>query len=457
MPEDQVVVVGGGITGLSSALTLQDENPGISCVLLEAADRLGGKLRTETVSGVQVEAGADSFLARTPEAIDLCRDVGLMQELVSPAIFGGLVWAGGKAMRIPRGTEMGVPTSVRSIVSAEALTAGGKVRALGDLVIPGRLRGNDISVGELIRRRFGRQVLDRLVDPILAGTRAGHPNSISLRAGLPHIDRVARRHRSLIVGLGSPPDGAVGVPPFFAPRAGMERVVDAIVERASGVQIEVSSPVSNITRGKRGGYMVHTREGRRYETTAVVLAVPAPSAAQILRGLNDSAASGLARITHASVAVITLLFRSGTLAFPPSSSGFLVPSSERRLLSAGTWWSTKWPHTCPPEIDAVRCFVGRAGRDGALDRSDDELIEAATAEVGEFLGVAAQPVGGKVTRWEEAIPQYEVGHFGRIARIEGALDSDAGIVLAGADYRGSGIPDCVRQGRTAARRVAAWL
>lgn len=458
MPELGVVVVGGGITGLVTALTLQTDHPEVGVVVLEGAEQLGGKLRTETINGVQVEAGADSFLARTTDATDLCRELGLEDELVEPAVFGGLVWHAGKLRRIPPGTVMGVPTSARAIAQADALSIAGKLRALGDLVLPGRLQGGDISVGELIGRRFGKETLERLVDPLLAGTRAGAASEISLRAALPQIDRAARAHRSVMMGLKREPDGRPKArPTFLAPRNGMSRLIDALGDRLTEVEVKTGVVVERIAAGKRGGYLVHTRNGERFETASVVFAVPAHVAAAVLSDLNDAAAVGLERLRHASVAVVTLLCPTGGLTFPKGSSGFLVPSGEGRVLSAGTWWSVKWPHTGTGEFDAVRCFVGRAGRHSALDASDDELIDGVVMELNELLGQNAKPDAARVTRWDKGLPQYEVGHSGRVSRIEGALERNAGIVLAGPDYRGSGIPDCIAQARRAAGRVGAGL
>lgn len=457
MPDHAVAIVGGGITGLVAAFTLQTENPDIDVVLLEASDRLGGKLRTERLHGIQIEAGADSFLARTTDAPDLCRELGLEDELVAPAVFGGAVWRDGKAKRIPPGTVMGVPTSARAIVRADPLSTAGKIRAMGDLILPGRLQGNDVSVAELIGRRFGKQVLDRLVDPLLAGTRAGAAHEMSLRAALPEIDRAARSHSSVMVGLRRGSGARTAAPAFFAPRGGMTRLVEALRRRLTDVEIKTGARVDRILEARRGGYVVHRDGGESIEAMSVILTVPSHIAAEILRDTNGSAAVGLTRIAHASVASITLVYPAGTMRFPRGTSGFLVPSGEGRLLSAGTWWSLKWPHAVPDSLDVVRCFVGRAGRHPALDGDDNRLIEAASRELNELLGGDAVPSDGTVARWDEGLPQYEVGHLGRVSRIEGALERSEGIVLAGADYRGSGIPDCIAQARRAARRVVAGL
>ena len=459
MAERTVVVVGGGITGLTAARSLLSDAPeGTHVLLLEASERLGGKLRTENLDGIQIEAGADSFLAREPDALALCGELGLRDELVAPAVFGGLVWNGTRALPLPSGTVMGIPTSTASVLGARTLSPWGKARALGDLVIPGRLHGNDVSVAALVRRRFGSEVLEGMVDPILAGTRAGVPDEMSLRSSLPQIDKAARSHRSLMLGLrklrrADDP----GHPLFYAPGKGMSRLVDALHADLTDAEIHTERPAVKVTARRRGNYLVDTEDGDRIEAAGVVIALPATAAAKLLADLSDGAAGGLARIRHASVAVMMLVFEAGALRIPPGSSGVLVPSAASGVLSAATWWSAKWPHTVPDDRVVVRAFVGRSGRHEALDRPDEDLVAAAVTELNQILRSAAHPAAWRVVRWEDALAQYDVGHGGRVSRIEGALEPHSGIVLAGADYRGSGIPDCIGQGITAARRVAASL
>jgi oxygen-dependent protoporphyrinogen oxidase len=459
MADPAVVVIGGGITGLTAARTLTTAVPeGTRIVVLEASERLGGKLQTNQLDGIQVEDGADSFLAREPEALRLCTEIGIRAELASPEVFGGLIWTRAGLRPLPAGTIMGIPTSAGAVLGARMLSPGGKIRALGEPILPGRLRGNDVSVATLIRRRFGREVLERMVDPLLAGTRAGDTEQMSLRAALPRVDRAARAHRSLMLGLrkGQHPDSE-DHPLFYAPRSGMQRLIQALRDSLGDSEVHTGRPATKIRTARRVGYLVDVEDGGEIEAAGVVVAVPAPAASKLLAELSDAAAGGLERIHHASVAIVTLVYEAGSLSFPVGSSGFLVPKDRSRILSGASWWSEKWPHTIPDEQVVVRAFIGRSGRHPSLDRVDTDLSAAVAKEVNEVLGASPTPVLSRVARWDDALPQYEVGHSGRVSRIEGALEPHQGIVLAGADYRGAGISDCIRQGINAARRVAASL
>jgi len=444
-----VAVVGGGISGLTAAYTLRERFPDRSVALIESAERLGGKLHTTSIDGIRIEAGADSFLARDEIVVDLCKQIGIAEELRAPAVFGAVVWTDAGPKRLPSGTVMGVPASIGAALGAEPLSLRGRLRALGDLVLPGPLRGPDVAVGHFIRKRFGAEVLERMVDPILAGTRAGDAGTLSLAACMPQIDLAARTRRSVIAGL----RGAGGPPPFLAPDKGMGRLVEALSGALDGTEVMTGAAVLEVRPGERSGWRL-ALEGGGVEARSVVVALPAGRAAEILAGMAPDAARELRGINHASVAAVTLVYPSGALSLPAGTSGFLVPSYTGRLLSAGTWWSLKWPGTGAGDRTVVRAFIGRAGQDVALDEDDDELIERSAREIGRLVGTTSSPQHGRVHRWPEGLPQYEVGHADRVERIGRSLRNHRGLLLAGADYRGTGIPDCIRQGREAALAAA---
>ncbi|MEA2499835.1 MAG: protoporphyrinogen/coproporphyrinogen oxidase [Actinomycetota bacterium] len=445
-------VVGGGITGLSAAYALSQLAPDASIAVFEAQDRLGGKLHTETFHGAQVEMGADSFLTRDSAARDLCRAIGLQDELTAPAIFKGAVWDGLRRYDLPRGSVMGVPTSIRSLIGADALTAGEKLSASADALRWKRLRGHDVSVGSIVRSHFGDAVLERFVDPLLAGTRAGNVDEMSLAAALPQVDAAARASGSIMRGLRRASPSAGNDPLFLAPRRGMSHMIDALAACLPAGSIRLGTDIDLITADGFGDFVIRTRDGQELTADGVVIATPSPVAARLLREVSAVAAGELSSIPHASVAVVSLALRAGTLP-ADGSSGFLVPSNAGLTLSAGTWWSLKWPHTTPEGVFVARCFAGRAERHPALDLDDEALVAAVAGELTQLLGTSVKPIEGKVTRWDDGLPQYQVGHLDRLGRIERALHQHSGIALAGADYRGSGIPDCIRQGRAAAERV----
>jgi protoporphyrinogen/coproporphyrinogen III oxidase len=453
----RLAVVGGGITGLVAALEAT-EKTGEGVVVLEASDRFGGVIETSELDGVRVEGGPDSFLAREPDPVELCAKLGIADELVAPAVFGALVWSASGPKRLPAGSPYGLPVSPKAAWRAGLLSAGGALRASAEVMSPRQLDGADVSIADFIRRRFGREVLERLVDPLLAGTRAGDTGDMSLAAALPSVDHLARTHRSLLRALqaarrsGELPATA---PPFQAPRRGMGSLVDALVERLAGsAELRLGTEVKAVSHSREDTYELELESGTTLAARAVVAAVPAHRAAPLLHPLSVEAAAGLRAIRHASVAVATLIYPPETTLPAHGSSGLLVPGGAGLTLSACTWVSAKWPQAAPPDgRKVIRCFVGRSGRHPALDLDDEALVRRLSRDLDFVAGVGAHPAASKVTRWERALPQYSVGHLERLGKIERALGRHHGIALAGASYRGSGLPECIRQGRQAADRA----
>jgi oxygen-dependent protoporphyrinogen oxidase len=312
-------------------------------------------------------------------------------------------------------------------------------------------------VGAFVRRRFGRATLAELVDPLLAGTRAGDADDMSLAAALPQIDSLARRHRSVIRGLrDARRRGALepGPPPFLTVRGGLGRLVDHLVRDLRGrAELRSATPVVRVNAGD-AGFVIHLAGGGRRPASGVVLAVPAHRASGLLQDTSPAAAAALAAIAHASVAAATLVYPPGTFDPPAGTSGMLVAGSGGRTLSACSWFSTKWPHAAPGGETVIRGFVGRSGRHPALDLDDERLTARLATDLRDALGIAAPPRRASVTRWENGLPQYAVGHLERVGRIEAGLAHWPRLALAGASYRGSGLVDCIRQGRAAADRVA---
>ncbi|MDQ3955529.1 MAG: protoporphyrinogen oxidase [Actinomycetota bacterium] len=451
-----VAVVGGGISGLTAALVIAD-NSAASIALLEAGSALGGNIRTERVGDVEVEAGADSFLARSPEGPSLARSLGLDDDLIEPNVFGALVAYDKGRARLPGGSVYGIPGSVRSLLASSALSPVARLRALSEVLTPRKLGGRDVSVGDFVTRRFGRQVLDRLVDPLLAGTRAGDVRDMSLAAALPQVDALARRHRSLLLGIGSERRrGSIqtGTPPFLKIRSGMSKLIETLGNRlAQRVELRLDHPVERL-QPSNGGVVLESLEDIR--ARAVIFAAPAYAASSAVESWDEDAAELLGRIGYASVASVALVYRPESIALPPDVSGLLMGRGAARAVSAITFYSQKWG--LPIEDGAVlRCFVGRADRHPALDLSDSELVSKVTSDLGSLVDVSGDPVGSNVVRWERSLPQYSVGHLDRLAVIESRLRARGPIFLAGAGYRGSGIPDCIRQGQTAANRVLSLL
>jgi len=448
----RVIVVGGGIAGLAAAHRLKDH---ADVVVVEAAEELGGKFATTEIDGVTFESGPDSFVAREPHVQKLATDVGLGNELVPPAIFGAHVWIDGKLKRMPADFVFGMPTSPVAALRSGLLSPKGAARAAADLVLAGPLEGPDISIAEFVRHRFGPEVLDRLVDPLLAGTRAGLASEISLAAAVPQIDELARKHRSLALGLArSKRAGAkvAGPPPFLAPRRGMSSLIDALTDDFRG-ETRTGVVAQRIER-RPGGYRVILQDGPPVDGEALILAVPAYVAAGLLAELNPLAAGELDGIEYASVATACFIWPPGTVDVPPDASGMLVPSSEDRTLAGATWFSQKWPHLSGSDGRVVvKAFAGRAAGEGEPHPDDDRLLAAMLDDLGAAIAVRARPEVARLVRWPQALPLYAVGHLDRVERIDRALGSTPGILLAGAAYRGTGISDSIKSAQIAAERV----
>ncbi|HMK10734.1 MAG TPA: protoporphyrinogen oxidase [Acidimicrobiales bacterium] len=463
-----VAVVGGGITGLACALELADA--GIEVTLLESDGRLGGKIRTSSFAGLDVDEAADAFLARVPEGIDLCTRLGLDDALVSPARAGAYVWSRGSLRRLPDGLALGVPGEILPVALSGILSVGGMARAALEPVLPRRPLSDADALGPLVSSRFGREVLERLVDPLIGGINAGDADRLSAAAVAPQIAGVAARSRSMLLGLRSerrahPPDP--DAPVFFTLRGGMGDLVDglraALVER--GVAIELGASVDSLELdGPPTCPHVHIAAAtsaanrHRIDADAVVLCCPAWVSAGLLGDIAPDTAATLRAIDYASVALVTLAFDDAGIARDLDATGLLVPKPEQQTVTAASWGSTKWAQWKRPGQTIVRASAGRDGDEHALDLDDDALVDAVIADLQRLMAVRAAPTQVRVTRWPRSLPQYRPGHLERIDGAERALAARTStVLLAGAAHRGLGIPACIRQGQAAARSVATRL
>lgn len=451
----QVAVVGGGITGLVAAFRLSQE-AGLDVTLLEARNGVGGKINTVSLDGVRVELGPDSFLPRDERPLRLCTDIGISGELVEPQDFGGWLFRQGQLTRLPSGTVLGFPASLRALARASVLTPRGRLRAAAEVLNKRPLSGPDVSVGSFVRTRLGTEVLERLVDPLLAGTRAGEVNEMSLAAAIPPVDAAARSHRSLILGLrrNRAPQGAR--PRFFAPRGGMHRLVEALEDAMPGVEMRRGVAVDSVlVSGAR--FALETSQGSVH-ADAVVVTAPSYAAAGMVQPVSRGAAEELAAIKHSRSAVVNLVFPQAGVRVPEGGSGVLVPSTEAMTISGCTWFSNKWPNLAAEDGRVtIRCFVGRGHDDPALKLEDRDLVGIVVEELRSMMTVTAEPSSTKVTRWDAGLPRYTVGHLERVARIERHLSAMPKLQIAGASLRGSGIPDCIAQAERASAAVVEAL
>ncbi len=447
----RVVVVGGGVTGLSAAWLLR--RAGVEVTLLEASDRAGGKLRTGSIAGQRAELGADAFLARNPAAPRLARQVGLGDDLVAPATGQAWVWRGGRLRPIPGGTVLGAPTDPMALARSGVLSPAAMLRAGMDLVLPRRPVAGDRSVADVVGERFGPAVVAGLVEPLLGGVYAGRADQLSIQATAPAIAEAARTHRSLLRGLRAHQSAgaAAGAPgPVFQTLArGLDQLTEALAA-GLGERLHLSTAVTEIER-RAGTWQVHTA-GTTFEAEHVVLATPAFVTAELLTGTARDVAAELAMIPYASVAVVTMAYPRSADAEMPAGSGMLVPRTEGRLVKASTWVSRKWPHRDTGAHVLVRSSVGRIDDDRWRAFDEDELVRRVDAETRWATGISTPCEDAVVTPWERGLPQYLVGHGDRVDRARDRLP--AGLHLAGAAYDGVGVSPCVA---SAERAVAAIL
>lgn len=457
----RVVVIGAGIAGLAAAhaLATADEPPEIT--LLEASGRVGGRITTVPFGGVDLDVGPDALLSRAPGAAALCRELGLGDELMPCTDDGAFLWSRGRLRPLPSGLLAGLPAGPGELVRSRILSPAGLARAGLDLVLPAGDHQGDEAIGALVRRRLGRQVLDRLIDPLLGGINAGHCDDLSVMAGAPYLAAAAAADRSLVRGLRAtipaPPPGPRpgGRAMFLALRGGLDRLAQTLIATLGAADVRVDAPVATIERSG-GGLAVVLGSGERLEADGVVLATPAAAAAGMVRDAAPRAAAELDGIRTASVALVALAYAKAD-APAPVGTGFLVARDEQLPITACTWATAKWPHLGADATHAIlKCSLGRAGADEVVEASDAELIGRARDALVTTMGLHAAPADALVVRHRGAFPQYAVGHLDRVARIEDALAAGLpGLLVAGSAYRGVGVPSCITSGRAAAERLLA--
>ncbi len=465
-----VVVVGGGISGLAAAWRLVRASPGVHVIVLEASEQVGGKLRVGSVGGLDLDVGAESVLARRPEAVALMREIGLDIDIVHPVVGQVSVLARGELHPLPAGTVMGVPGRLGALEGLVGLlTEAELARVAAEPSIEAPAQDDDVDVASWVSARMGRAVVDRLVEPLLGGVYAGHADRLSLQATVPALWDRARRGGSLLSGPDEPrpavdgagQEGPAGRPgPVFAGlRGGVGRLAAALRDRliSTGAEVRTATTVRALRR---------TPTGWRLETgpasfpdfvdaDAVLLAVPPAAAGRLLALEVPMAAAELAGIETASVAVVAAAFERAQLD-GVTGSGLLIPPVEAPTIKAATFSSAKWAWVSDePRSDllAVRMSLGRAGEEATLQRPDDELAALAVGDLAGVLGRRLTPVDTTLIRWGGGLPQYAVGHVDRVARIRHAVAQVPGLAVCGAAMDGVGVAACI----AAADRAVADL
>jgi protoporphyrinogen/coproporphyrinogen III oxidase len=467
-----VAIIGGGISGLAAAFFLRDR--GVAVTVLEGLPRLGGKLAVSEVAGIAVDEGAEALLARRAEGTDLIGAVGLAGRLEVPGTTAAGIWTRGQLHPLPRRQLMGVPADLGELAGSGILSPAGMARAREDLDLPPTPRDGDVPVASYVGARFGRELVDRLVDPLLGGVYAGRSDELSYEATLAGLAQASRQRRSLaeaaasLLPAPSPPGASPEIRPVFTTLSGGLGTLPRAVAAASGATIRTGAMTRELARAADGDgtgnrwllTVGSARAPERLEADAVVLAVPARPASRLLAGVPGAAAAAaaLGEISYASMAIVTLAYPRGAFGRRPEGSGYLVPAVDGRPVKAVTFSTVKWPHLAGDSgMDIVRCSVGRVGEEALLQRDDAELAALAAADLAAATGVRGTPTASRVTRWGGGLPQYTVGHLDRVARIRAGVAAVPGLAVCGAAYDGIGIPACIASARLAADQVLAYF
>ncbi|MGC8549471.1 MAG: protoporphyrinogen oxidase [Acidobacteriaceae bacterium] len=448
------IIIGGGITGLAAAYSLQKTSKGTFAVtLIEGTQRLGGKITTARSGGFLVEGGPDSFLARKTVTLELCRELGLEDQL-QPARAGKyptFVWSGGRLHPLPMG--------VKPMVDSRLISLGGKLRLAAEVLVPPREMEGDESVASFMRRRFGSEMLEKLAGPLMGGIYAADPERLSLDSTFPFLQVMEKKYGSVLRGWKKARGGSQGKGKaqggrsmFLTLRGGLLQLAEAletaigpgVVER--GVQVAAVLP-------KQGRYEVVLEDGRSLTADDVVFATPAHVTAGLVEYIDTALAERLRSIRYVTTATVSLGFREQDVPRALDGFGFVVPRMEQRRINACTWTSTKFEGRAPDGHVLMRVFVGGAGAEAYAERTDDALIALARQEVDAAMNVGAEPVLAQVYRWPKGNPQYEVGHRGRVEEIEALAATHRGLYLAGAAYHGAGIPDCIENAQAVVRQL----
>lgn len=452
----RVAVVGGGIAGLAATRHLESLLSDAEITLVERSDQLGGKLLTEQVDGFVVEGAADSFLSRKPRGVGLCEELGLAGRLVGrrPEHARSFVRHGAELYRLPEGLTGMIPTDLDALASSNLLSAPGQARLAAERELPPASPGGDESIASFMSRRLGPEAYERLVEPLMTGIYGGDGDQLSLEATFPNLRALELEHGSVLAGLEAQEQTRSEYPVFVSLPGGVGELVRALAAALERTTFAIATATSVSERS--GGYVVELGAGRRLEADAVVLAVPAFAAGVLVSDLDRALADAHAEIPYASSAIVTLGYATNDVPHPLDGFGYVVPKTEGSDVLACTWSSSKWEGRAPAGRELLRVYLGRFGGRDVTALSDDELVTLAREEL-RVLELDAEPAFVRIHRWPHGMPQYTLGHGERLARIDSALERHPGLALAGAAYRGVGIPDCIHSGEVAARSIAHAL
>jgi oxygen-dependent protoporphyrinogen oxidase len=450
-----VIVIGGGITGLSAAFELAGRDVGF--LLLEASSRTGGLILTDRVDGFTIEAGPDSILAQKPAGLRLCDELGLAPRLIATTPpRRAYILKNGRLHALPSPSILGIPTTWRGIAEFDLLPLAARARLAAEPLVRTTPKQEDESVAAFFRRRFGAASVELIAEPLLGGIHAGDVESLSVRSLFPRLAEAEVRRGSVLRSFRRSHPHAGGEGLFRSLASGMGELVTALERRLPEGSVHLSMPATSIRRTGEGWRVFCGRQA--FDARALVLAVPAHVAASILAPVDRAAAELCAEVPYTSTASVALAWPRASVPHPLEGSGFVVARRQNALrITACTWVSSKWKGRAPAGSALLRAFIGGAHDPDAAALDDDELIDIAVRDIGQTLGISDRPQLTRVYRWHRAGAQHNVGQLARVARIEERLAAVPGLYVAGSGFRSVGIPDCVADGRAAADAAARYV
>ena len=470
----KIVIIGGGIGGLSTALSLEEEAAkkglDIEVVLIEKKDRIGGNIITEKVDGYLIEGGPDCFLSEKPWAMELCKKLGLGEKLLSTNERNKktFVLSRGKLHELPEGVILMVPTRITPLLFSTLLSFRGKLRMGLEFFIPPRKSDEDESLGSFVRRRLGQEALDKIAEPLVAGVHAGNPDTMSINASFPKFVQMEREYGSMIKGMlsrmramkkGSKGGGHPQKPRltmFITLKDGLSELIDTVASSLKKTTIKTGVDVQEV-RPTAGGHEIKIQGGKVITCDAVIVATPAYAAAAILKGIDKDLSDKLLTIPYTSTATVSLGYNKKDIPHPLNGFGFVVPKKEKRGIMAASWVSVKFRHRAPAGSVLIRCFVGGAKDEELAFKDDEALLRMVKEELRDIMGITAEPRLVRLFRWRKAMPQYTIGHLDRVKSIAERLKNHPGLYLTGSAYNGIGISDSIRMGGETAARVVEQL
>ena len=471
----RVVIVGGGISGLAAAYRLKQIASDVSITLIESDGRLGGKIITDRVDGFVIEGGPDTFLSYKPRGLGLCRELGLEGRLhgTNEKIRRTYVMRRAKLYDLPEGLTGLIPSRFGPMIKTGLISLLGKLRMGLDYFIPAKSLNGDESLAQFVERRLGRELYERMIEPLMSGIYAGDGEQLSLAATFPQLRQTEIEHGSLVKGMlaakknGQHPErSSAGTQSkdapkkkwaaFLTPTTGLAEIVEALQVRLNDVDIRLNTRVKQVNRNS-STYTIDLDNGTTLSADAVILATPAYITADLIASIDPEMATALRGIPYASTATVSVAYPLSDIPRPLNGYGYIIPRAEGRSILACTWTSTKFPHRAPDGYGLMRAFIGRAGDDDVINLSDEQLLQMVRDELHDVLGITAAPMLHRIFRWPKAMPQYTLGHLDRLAVIDRQLIDHPGLFVAGNAYRGIGLPDCIASGETAANQAAVYV